>query len=154
MRQRARYLYRKSKMNKRSVIGIVTMGLLLSALVVASRAYVLHRATTLMNEIRRIDQAPDPTAASMTFMRRHQSYLIGKTCDGDGCQHRFFWPIGFCQHSVSQGGPRSKFLLLSGTNGSPLLWSTSRRTHSRKIARWYMYRKISVKLVRGASTLR
>ena len=56
-----------------SILGIVAV--VVFVYLTVSRAFLLHEAKTLINELRSLDQAQDPTAAALSFTQRHHSHL-------------------------------------------------------------------------------
>jgi len=59
--------------------------------VTISRAHILHRAQEVITDIQNLDKAPDPAAASLSFAKKYERYLVERSCDRESCQYRFIF---------------------------------------------------------------
>lgn len=74
---------------KHSLVVLCAAVLLPVGFLAISRAYVVHRAIELIADVERLDQAPNPTAAALSLTKKYHRYLVGTTCDHEGCQYLF-----------------------------------------------------------------
>ncbi len=82
------YLNRMSLNNSLAVLcGAAALAFVGS--VAVSRVYVQHRAKELITDIQGLDEALNPTAATISFTKKYQRYLVETTCDRGLCQSRF-----------------------------------------------------------------
>jgi hypothetical protein len=75
-----------------SIIGAAM--LFLCAVMMGGAVYARYQARTLIEKIRNVDTAADPTAASRSLMRFYSDRLVFQNCDRDFCQYQFLFTNG------------------------------------------------------------
>lgn len=70
-----------------AILGVAIAVLI--AVVLGAAGYDRHQAGTVIDEFRSLDTAAEPTAASLSFVRRYSARMAEKICQSDSCQYRF-----------------------------------------------------------------
>lgn len=65
--------------------------LLLLAIWIGVSAYARRQADTVVQEFQSLDTAPDPTAVSISFIRRYSNRLAERVCQFESCQYQFLF---------------------------------------------------------------
>jgi len=61
---------------------------------IGGAVYARHQARALIEKIRDVDGAADPTAASRSLMRLYSDRLVSRTCEREFCQYQFLFNNG------------------------------------------------------------
>jgi hypothetical protein len=64
---------------------------LLCSVMIGGTIYVRHQATSLIQELRVLDTASDPTVVSRSLMQMYNNRLVLHGCDRDFCQYQFLF---------------------------------------------------------------
>jgi hypothetical protein len=68
--------------------------LFLCAVPIGGAIYARHQARTVIEKIRNVDTAADPTAASRSLMRLYSDRLVSQNCEREFCQYQFLFTNG------------------------------------------------------------
>jgi hypothetical protein len=79
------------RLARRFTILSLAMLLLLLALWVGGSVYARRQAETVVQEFQGLDAAADPTAFSLSFIRRYSNRLAEKVCQFESCQYQFLF---------------------------------------------------------------
>jgi hypothetical protein len=74
--------------------------------------YARHQAWTLIEELRNLDTAPDPTAVSQSLLRKYGDRLVSKHCERDFCQSELLFTNAII--SRVHAAPRSEIRIYLG----------------------------------------
>ncbi len=74
---------------------------------IGGAVYARHQAGTLIEELRKLDTAADPTAVSRSLIRMYSDRLVSQNCDRDFCQYQFLFTNGVI--SKLHIAPRAEF---------------------------------------------
>jgi hypothetical protein len=79
---------------RRSLTVLSAAMLFLCAVMMAGAGYARHQARMLIDKIRNVDTAADPTAASGSLMRLYSDRLVSQICERELCQYQFLFTNG------------------------------------------------------------